>query len=124
MRVFIAVLVLIFSLQSWTKADDIRDFQIEGMSLGDSALDYFKKNEIEEGRSNFYPKSKKYYQKTINFNSDLYDSIISSFYSWRRRDFFREEFSISVNYVINQPITGTGNSTRFENSVSLSLILL
>ena len=41
MRVFIAVLVLIFSLQSWTKADDIRDFEIEGMSVGDSALDYY-----------------------------------------------------------------------------------
>ena len=40
MRVFIAVLVLIFSFQSWTKADDIRDFEIEGMSIGDSLLKY------------------------------------------------------------------------------------
>ena len=40
MRIFIAILVLIFSLQSWTKADDIRDFEIEGMSIGDSLLDY------------------------------------------------------------------------------------
>jgi hypothetical protein len=29
MRVFIAVLVLIFSLQSWAKADDISDFEID-----------------------------------------------------------------------------------------------
>ena len=28
MRVFIAVLFLIFSLQSWSKADDIQDFWI------------------------------------------------------------------------------------------------
>ena len=47
MRVFIAVLVLIFGLKSWTKADDIRDFQIEGMSVGDSLLDYFSKEEIK-----------------------------------------------------------------------------
>ena len=40
MRVFITVLVLIFSLQSWTKADDISDFEIEGMSIGDSLLDF------------------------------------------------------------------------------------
>ena len=46
MRVFIAVLVLIFSLQSWTKADDIRDFQIEGMAIGDSLLDYFNESDI------------------------------------------------------------------------------
>jgi len=34
MRVFISVLVLIFSFQSWTKADDISEFEIEGMSIG------------------------------------------------------------------------------------------
>jgi len=47
MRVFIGVLVLIFSLQSLTKADDIRDFQIEGMSIGDSLLDYMTVEEIK-----------------------------------------------------------------------------
>ena len=51
MRVFIAVLVLIFSFQSWTKADDISEFEIEGMSIGDSLLDYFSKNEIKENYS-------------------------------------------------------------------------
>ena len=48
MRVFIAVLVLIFSLQSWTKADDISDFEIEGMSVGDSLLDYYNSEEIKK----------------------------------------------------------------------------
>ncbi len=48
MRLFIAVLVLIFSFQSWTKADDIRDFQIEGMSIGDSLLDYMSKKRIKK----------------------------------------------------------------------------
>ena len=41
----ITTIVLIFSLQSWTKADDISDFQIEGISIGDSLLDIFTKNE-------------------------------------------------------------------------------
>jgi len=48
MRVFIAVLVLIFSLQTWTKADDITDFEIEGISIGDSLLDYFSENQIKK----------------------------------------------------------------------------
>ena len=48
MRVFIAVLVLIFSFQSWTKADDIRDFEIEGMSIGDSLLKYVSVDEIKK----------------------------------------------------------------------------
>ena len=48
MRIFIAALVLIFSFQSWIKADDIRDFQIEGMSIGDSLLDYYSEEKINE----------------------------------------------------------------------------
>ena len=47
MRSFIVVFVLIFSLQSLTKADDIKDFEIEGMSIGDSLLDYFSVSEIK-----------------------------------------------------------------------------
>ena len=41
MRIFLSVLILIFSFQSLTKADDIRDFEIEGISIGDSLLDHF-----------------------------------------------------------------------------------
>ena len=48
MRIFIAVLVMIFGLQSWTKADDIGDFEIEGISIGDSALDFVNKKFIAE----------------------------------------------------------------------------
>ena len=43
MRVFLTVLTLIFSLQSLTKADDISDFEIEGMSIGDSLVNHFTK---------------------------------------------------------------------------------
>ncbi len=48
MKIILSILVLIFSLQSWTKADDIKDFEIEGMSIGDSLLDFFSKKKIEE----------------------------------------------------------------------------
>ena len=60
MRIFITVLVLIFSLQSWTKADDIRDFEIEGISIGDSLLDYFSEEEIKRNLMSNYYKNNKY----------------------------------------------------------------
>jgi len=59
MRVFIAVIVLIFSLQSWTKADDISDFEIEGMSIGDSALNFFSRDQIVKNSRKYY-KNKKF----------------------------------------------------------------
>ena len=49
MKKLLGILVLIlFTLQTPSQADDIRDFQIEGMSIGDSALDYFSEEEIIE----------------------------------------------------------------------------
>ena len=75
MRVFIAVLVLIFSLQSWTKADDIRDFEIEGMSIGDSLLDYFSESKIKNLPRDYYPGSKKYEMIEVQGQYKDYDVV-------------------------------------------------
>ena len=40
------IFFLILCLQSITKADDLRDFEIEGFSIGDSLLDYFNEDLI------------------------------------------------------------------------------
>ena len=48
MKRLLLILILTFSFQTLVKADDIRDFQIEGMSIGDSLLDYFSKKEISK----------------------------------------------------------------------------
>ena len=73
-RVFIAVLVLLLSLQSFTKADDIRDFQIEGMSIGDSALDYLSEKEIKKGIQYDYYNDDLYLASQINKNFDNYEN--------------------------------------------------
>ena len=48
MRNFLLIFILTFSFQSLVKANDIRDFQIEGMSIGDSLLNFFSKKEINK----------------------------------------------------------------------------
>ena len=60
MKGILLILILTFSFQSWTKADDIRDFQIEGISIGDSLLDFFSKDQIESRNKTWYP-SKEYF---------------------------------------------------------------
>ena len=53
--------LILFTLQAPSWADDIRDFEIEGMSVGDSALDYFSKNELENKFIKIeYPSSDEY----------------------------------------------------------------
>ena len=69
MKVFITVLVLIFSLHSWTKADDISDFEIEGISIGDSLLDHFSESEVID------------LKETYSDIGDLYIFVSKKFYS-------------------------------------------
>jgi len=78
MRIFIAVLILIFSFQSWTKAEDISEFEIEGISIGDSLLDHVSKNFIEQRiEAGFiYPNSKKFSIIPISVdNSEMYSDL-------------------------------------------------
>jgi len=51
MNRLLLMLIIIFSFQSWTKADDISDFEIEGMSIGDSLLDHMKISDIKPIKS-------------------------------------------------------------------------
>ena len=83
MKKLLGILVLIlFSIQTPSQADDIRDFQIEGMSIGDSLLNIFSKKEIEKGKIDTYPNSNKFstiqfWEPTFDF--EMYDSIGISF---------------------------------------------
>ena len=73
MRVLLSVLILIFSLQSWTKADDISEFEIEGMSVGDSLLDYFSEEEIKVQ----FPYNKKTFGGVVLHNKsyEIFDNV-------------------------------------------------
>ena len=52
--------LLFFSFQTPSWADDISDFEIEGMSVGDSLLDYFSKKEIKDNTNTNYYTNNKY----------------------------------------------------------------
>ena len=48
MKKLLGIIVLGLLLSFNANADNIKDFQIEGISLGDSALDYFEKKELKK----------------------------------------------------------------------------
>ena len=72
----IVVLGLLLSLSA--KADDIRDFEIEGVSIGESLLDKYNKNVLDNIEKYYYPNSKKIvglYSEVFNKNLNNYDAI-------------------------------------------------
>ena len=74
MRSILSILIIIFVFQSWTKADDIRDFQIEGISIGDNLLDHYSAEKINKDKR-FYPSSKKFFYGAFRIKSNNYDAI-------------------------------------------------
>ena len=74
MKRLLLILILTFSFQSWTKADDIRDFQIEGMTIGDNALDFFNKKEINNNKSYVY-KNQKYFGFYKDLSNSTYEGV-------------------------------------------------
>jgi len=54
MKKLLGIVVLGLLLITPSQADDIRDFEIEGMSIGDSLLDYFSEKEINDNIEKSY----------------------------------------------------------------------
>ena len=76
MRIFSLLLILIFGFQSFTNADDIRDFEIEGTSVGSSLTDYFNESEIKNGIRKYKYSSDKFIVANINLsNYEVYESL-------------------------------------------------
>ena len=71
-RLFL-ILILTFNFQSGIKADDIRDFEIEGMSIGDSALDFFNKKDISNNTWE-YPNKK--FKRVQNDSYDFFKTFM------------------------------------------------
>jgi hypothetical protein len=76
MKRLLIILILTLSFQPWTKADNISDFEIEGISIGDSLLDHFTKKEIKIAEKNptFY-KDNRYVVIFLSKSSDTYRNI-------------------------------------------------
>ena len=75
MKRLLLTLILTLSFQSLSKADDIRDFQIEGMSIGDSLLEHFNLNEINDATDES-AKDRIYIVKSFfDKNFELYEAI-------------------------------------------------
>ena len=106
MKKLLLILILTFNFQTLTKADDIRDFQIEGMSIGDSALDYFSKSTLKKNKrlnwfdtKKFTPIAELYlssatiyesFQITVKTNDEDYKiQSLSGFIFYRNNDFYK-----------------------------------
>ena len=62
-------------------ADGIRDFKIEGIGIGDSALNYFDEKQLEDGEQGWHNYSYKEYSTSLVPGKGIYDWFLVSYRS-------------------------------------------
>ena len=106
MKRLLLILILTLSFQSLTNADDISDFEIEGMSIGDSLLEFFNRNEIlstlKKQPLNGYIYPSKKYRSVRLFSSKFgnYEHVIVS-YRDKDKQFIIEHIMGVIEYKNN-----------------------
>ena len=76
MKRLLSILILIFSVQSFTKADDIKEFEIEGMSIGDSALNFIEKDYLLAHKQDWFKSNEFSIAADMDLNFlNIYDTL-------------------------------------------------
>ena len=97
MKTLLTLFVLFFSASVY--ADDISDFQIEGISIGDSALDFFSEKHIKRNEQDYY-KDKKFTlveNVKLSFEYTNYD-IVNFNYKTDDKNYIIHNISGKIDY--------------------------
>ncbi len=95
-------IILILILQNPLSAENIRDFKIEGIGIGVSALNYFNEKQLEDGEQGWHNYSYKEYSTSLVSGKGIYDWFLVSY----RSD--------DDNFII-EALVGGLEKTNFDN---------
>ena len=79
MKKIFFLIILVLSFQTLSLADDVRYFQIEGMKIGDSALDYFSEFQLEDNEQGWHNYSYKKYSTSFMPGKGIYSWFLISY---------------------------------------------
>ena len=88
MKRLLLIFILTFSFLTSAKADDIRDLEIEGMSVGDSLLNFFGKQEIEDSLM------VNYYKNLPISHQNIYELV-----EFRKLPAFKVYTNVSIDFL-------------------------
>jgi len=73
------LIILLTTFQNPSLADDIKNFQIERMSIGDSALNYFSETELEDNEQGWHNYSYNEYSTSFMPGKGIYNWFLVSY---------------------------------------------
>ena len=85
-KLSICLFLIFFSLSASSYADNIQDFEIEGITIGGSLLDYMSEEEIKENVGYIYP-DKKFTISVYKKFSEIYNWGVGVDYKWNDKTY-------------------------------------
>ena len=79
MKKIFFLIISVLSFQTLSLADNIRYFQIEGMKIGDSALNYFSESQLEDNEQGWHNYSYKEYSTSFVPGKGIYNWFLVSY---------------------------------------------
>ena len=79
MKKIFFLIILVLSFQNPSLAENIRNFQIEGMKIGDSALDYFSESQLENNEQGWHNFNYNEYSTSYMPGKGIYDWFLVSY---------------------------------------------
>ena len=79
MKKIFFLIISVLSFQTLSLADNIRYFPIEGMKIGDSALDYFSESQLEDNEQGWHNYSYKEYSTSLVTGKGIYNWFLVSY---------------------------------------------
>ena len=79
MKKIFFLIIWILTFQTQSLADNIRYFQIEDMSIGDSALDYFSESQLEDNEQGWHNYSYNEYSTSYMSGKGIYNWFLVSY---------------------------------------------
>ena len=79
MKKIFFLIISILSFQALSLADNIQYFQIEGMKIGDSALDYFSESQLEDNEQGWHNYSYNEYSTSYIPGKGIYNWFLVSY---------------------------------------------
>ena len=74
-KLLLTIFILSSSYCNFAKSDDIKDFQIEGMSIGDSLLEFTTEDKIKRGKRDYYNDNE--YSVTELYSDEFEQNIVT-----------------------------------------------
>ena len=120
MKNFILIIVLIFNLQSFAKANDIREFEIEGFSVGSSLLDHFTLNKIKSSVVDWYDDLEKNRYVAFAFDSPNFETydFVDIWTKYNDEKYLIDTIAGVIYFGENKPIKSIENCYQEQKNIA------